>query len=135
MNIQTKIIHNSHHGPHGTLIIMIYIFQWLLLNRVNWTKFSAINYSSEPVVWEDFTTLRKNSYLILEDKVQDFQRNHARIIFTYQMCITLSASFYTFNIYVWYEEENVFVANKRRIKHKITKYNMCLFFFIILKVV
>ena len=50
MNIFSKIFHNSHCGPKGPFILMIFILPLFQLNRENWTKFSAINYSSEPAV-------------------------------------------------------------------------------------
>ena len=55
MNIFSRICHYSYPGPHdpqGPLIFMNFIFQWLQLNRVNWTKFNAVNYSREPAVRE-----------------------------------------------------------------------------------
>ena len=35
------------YGPHGPLIVMIFILQWLQLNRVSWTQFRAVNYISD----------------------------------------------------------------------------------------
>ena len=74
INIDIKIFHISHHGP---LIFMIYIYQWLQLNTVNWTKFSTNNYSSEIVVWVDLTTFRENFFFFIynKSKCKNFKEN------------------------------------------------------------
>ena len=46
----TKIVHNIQYPP-WTLIFMMFIFQWLQLNRVTWTKISAVKCRSEPAVF------------------------------------------------------------------------------------